>query len=1388
MQMSKRLEVVDSYGSVPPLVRRKALLAILAALYIRQGSVANSALAGLSDLLRDSKFFAMDLMRLPAPGTTTMIDLAVEAVCDRFELSADGERDSLLRFLGQVTPYCGSKLSLQSLQRIFSAVAFLCCHFAITKPAQLEASLGSFSLDADNYEDYDGKDTGMPSFKLLSQLMTDTFEKIEAENVAEHLPNNSSSEGGDTDDASSVTSTSTGLFGSAPPTTTHAANAATTAAAAAAATATATANKSFTLQSQAYLEVKDIVDEFVADVLDCIEVARLSEVALLTVSKQMYSTISPPFWKEVTALATTVFAGHGYRSAFLLLSAICKQAWHTVRTKNVGEPVARDVGVKLVALGALEQFLLLAGDSMCVSKIFGYQIRRMVIPCLLYNVTYAFMDHRIFSKVLKIITALWKKWRRHIRMEFAILCEQFIFKVMQATVVQVKPIFKMIMIQEVTKWFEQPHLLLEMFVNYDMDRKFVSHWNTFSYLVRTFCAIGKRVLFSNVHPEHALSPEGGDAAEQSVTIRDVHMQALEEVQRMAKTLMDASGHAYLILQDSGFRIRSIGHGGGWVEDEDSISSKSPLPSAKTVGGSSAATSTKDGADQSPNGSVAGDSTDQGQGQAGTSTTTKRRMGSIKMKREAHQESENLIKKAIEIYHTKNDLKKAVDFLIKNQFLANTPQEIANFLRLYKNSFDPGAIGEFLGEGGKNPVEEEYWSNIRFRYTRAVSFVEMDIEPALRLYLTGCGFRMPGEAQKINRFVEVFVKAFWQDNSGTAHCPFKKEDTVHLLAYAVILLNTDLNNVNLDKKGKKRTRMSKEDFFKQLRGCDDGNDIDKEYLSRIYDNIAAQAIELVVKTPASKASEDSSSVSNPQFYTAHGVSPEVRVAEEKKFVREMCSSLRDSEDLLRSLSPFTFQFVDTKISMDLVSFMYESVWFHFHAVAEALLGAEHTDMFVKIAALDILSYSLTCSIFLDLKVERMTLAGLLNDFRIKCESLPNVGHVKRSPKIADNSWYEDVENAFPSAALETISKLHHLFVYIKDILQESENYETTRLIADKFEKKAKVLESNSYFVRQGDLAKLSKTKRATTYRFFLFSDQLIYAHPSRDKYTIHAQLDLQRMTVSDVPTDPTMCSFYIGHEVKAFQVCAESPSEKQYWMRDIAQTIASCHKRQEMHSAASSSASVDDRRMSLIGRIESQKMVQQSEMESVKRVQERSYIYKGEGEMSPLSSPPTGTSSQHLSYSSQNVPFASATPSAQQQTPHANAHSSLDSNNSNRAQYGGGGRASANQKAKDSLLAGDDDADGDDDEVQEGCGGSSRSSSAKGGNSTTISAITSTSTTRTEGSSARAPATSSVKSNLNSLFSSIDAEEEKEGEEDRAGKESNGNRSKNRKEDRKNLLS
>lgn len=59
--------------------------------------------------------------------------------------------------------------------------------------------------------------------------------------------------------------------------------------------------------------------------------------------------------------------------------------------------------------------------------------------------------------------------------------------------------------------------------------------------------------------------------------------------------------------------------------------------------------------------------------------------------------------------------------------------------------------------------------------------------AMRVFLES--FRLPGEAQKINRIMESFGSHYHQQ------CPllFKNADAVYILAYSVILLNTDQHN-------------------------------------------------------------------------------------------------------------------------------------------------------------------------------------------------------------------------------------------------------------------------------------------------------------------------------------------------------------------------------------------------------------------------------------------------------------------------------------------------------------------------------------------------------------------------------------------------------------------
>lgn len=66
---------------------------------------------------------------------------------------------------------------------------------------------------------------------------------------------------------------------------------------------------------------------------------------------------------------------------------------------------------------------------------------------------------------------------------------------------------------------------------------------------------------------------------------------------------------------------------------------------------------------------------------------------------------------------------------------------------------------------------------------------MPFPPACLILSSPQGFRLPGEAQKIDRLMEKFAERFVSCNPGA----FKSADVCYVLAYSVIMLNTDAHN-------------------------------------------------------------------------------------------------------------------------------------------------------------------------------------------------------------------------------------------------------------------------------------------------------------------------------------------------------------------------------------------------------------------------------------------------------------------------------------------------------------------------------------------------------------------------------------------------------------------
>ncbi|KAE8702015.1 Brefeldin A-inhibited guanine nucleotide-exchange protein 3 [Hibiscus syriacus] len=108
---------------------------------------------------------------------------------------------------------------------------------------------------------------------------------------------------------------------------------------------------------------------------------------------------------------------------------------------------------------------------------------------------------------------------------------------------------------------------------------------------------------------------------------------------------------------------------------------------------------------------------------------------------------------------------------------------------------------------------------------------MEFYEAIRAFLQG--FRLPGEAQKIDRIMEKFAERYCKCNPKA----FISADAAYVLAYSVIMLNTDAHNPMV------KNKMLADDFITNNSGIDDGKDLPEEYLRSLFERISRNEIKM-----------------------------------------------------------------------------------------------------------------------------------------------------------------------------------------------------------------------------------------------------------------------------------------------------------------------------------------------------------------------------------------------------------------------------------------------------------------------------------------------------------------------------------------------------------------
>ncbi|KAI9396923.1 hypothetical protein POPTR_004G208400v4 [Populus trichocarpa] len=195
-----------------------------------------------------------------------------------------------------------------------------------------------------------------------------------------------------------------------------------------------------------------------------------------------------------------------------------------------------------------------------------------------------------------------------------------------------------------------------------------------------------------------------------------------------------------------------------------------------------------------------------------------------------------LQKGISIFNRKPS--KGIEFLINAKKVGGSPEEVAAFLK-NTTGLNETVIGDYLGE------RDEFCLRVMHAYVDSFNFKVMGFGEAIRFFLRG--FRLPGEAQKIDRIMEKFAERYCKCNPNS----FTSADTAYVLAYSVIMLNTDAHNSMV------KDKMSKADFIRNNRGIDDGKDLPEEYLGALYDHIVKNEIKMSANSSVPQSKQGNS---------------------------------------------------------------------------------------------------------------------------------------------------------------------------------------------------------------------------------------------------------------------------------------------------------------------------------------------------------------------------------------------------------------------------------------------------------------------------------------------------------------------------------------------------
>uniref|UniRef100_A0A8C5CIT8 SEC7 domain-containing protein n=1 Tax=Gadus morhua TaxID=8049 RepID=A0A8C5CIT8_GADMO len=460
------------------------------------------------------------------------------------------------------------------------------------------------------------------------------------------------------------------------------------------------------------------------------------------------------------------------KDAFLVFRSLCKLSMKPL-ADGPPDPKSHELRSKVVSLQLLLSVLQGAGPVFRTHEMFVNAIKQYLCVALSKNGVSSVPE--VFELSLAIFLTLLSHFKVHLKMQIEVFFREIFLTILETSSSSFE--HKWMVIQTLTRICADAQCVVDIYVNYDCD---LNAANIFERLVNDLSKIAQ----GRSGQELGISPL------QELSLRKKGLECLVSI---LKCMVEWSKDLYVNpnLQANLGQERSSEGEGAELKLPDHLTGRRDSVSSLD---SSVSSSLPSGHPDHPE------------------------------QYEVIKQQKDIIENGIELFNKKP--KRGVQYLQEQGMLGTSTEDIAQFLH-HEERLDTTQVGEFLGENIKFNKE------VMYRYVDQLDFCGGDFVSALRAFLQG--FRLPGEAQKIDRLMEKFAARYLECNQGQTM--FASADTAYVLAYSIIMLTTDLHSPQV------KNKMTKEQYIKMNRGINDSKDLPEEYLSSIYDEIAGKKIAL-----------------------------------------------------------------------------------------------------------------------------------------------------------------------------------------------------------------------------------------------------------------------------------------------------------------------------------------------------------------------------------------------------------------------------------------------------------------------------------------------------------------------------------------------------------------